>query len=54
MLAPSALEFSRQLMEAIEPAERAVLGRALAKLAERSPQIADKIANDIALGRIPG
>ncbi len=53
-LAPSALEFSRQLMEAIEPAERAVLGRALAKLAERSPQIADKIANDIALGRIPG
>lgn len=43
-LAPSALEFSRQLMETVEPADRAALGRALTKLAERSTQIATDIA----------
>lgn len=43
-LAPSALEFARQLMEAVEPADRAALGRALKKLTERSTQIAADIA----------
>jgi DNA-binding MarR family transcriptional regulator len=43
-LAPSALEFARRLMEAIEPADRAALGRALNKLTERSAQIAADIA----------
>jgi DNA-binding MarR family transcriptional regulator len=43
-LAPSALEFARQLMETIEPADRAALLRALTKLTERSTQIAADIA----------
>jgi DNA-binding MarR family transcriptional regulator len=43
-LAPSAIEFARQLMEAVEPADRAALGRALKKLIERSTQIAADIA----------
>ena len=49
-LAPGALEFARQLMETMEPAERAALGRALTKLTERSAQI----AADIAKGGNPG
>jgi DNA-binding MarR family transcriptional regulator len=43
-LAPSAMEFARKLMETIEPADRAALGRALDKLTERSAQIAADIA----------
>lgn len=43
-LAPSALEFARQLMATVEPADRAALGRALTKLSERSSQIAADIA----------
>jgi DNA-binding MarR family transcriptional regulator len=43
-LAPGALEFARQVMETIEPADRAALFRALAKLTERSTQIAADIA----------
>ena len=38
-LAPAALEFVRQLMEMVDPAERAVLDRALTKLIERSEQL---------------
>jgi DNA-binding MarR family transcriptional regulator len=49
-LAPGALEFARQLMETMEPAERAALGHALSKLTERSA----KIAADIAKGGNPG
>lgn len=49
-LAPGALEFASQLMETIEPADRAALVRALDKLTERSSQIAANIAN----GRNPG
>jgi DNA-binding MarR family transcriptional regulator len=43
-LAPSALEFARQVMETVEPADRAALFRALTKLTERSAQIAADIA----------
>jgi DNA-binding MarR family transcriptional regulator len=43
-LAPGAMEFARKLMETIEPADRAALGRALNKLTERSAQIAADIA----------
>jgi DNA-binding MarR family transcriptional regulator len=43
-LAPSALEFAQKLMETIDPADRAALGRALAKLTERSAQIAAEFA----------
>ena len=49
-LAPSALEFARQLMEIVEPADRAALGRALNKLIEH----AALIASDIAKGGNPG
>ena len=49
-LAPSALEFARQLMETMEPAERTALGRALSNLTER----AANIAADIAKGGNPG
>ncbi len=49
-LAPSALEFARQLMETVEPADRAALGRALNKLIEHAAQI----ASDIAKGGKPG
>lgn len=43
-LAPSALEFARRLMESVDPADRAALGRALTKLTERSAQIAAEFA----------
>ena len=43
-LAPSALEFARRLMDSIDPADRAALGRALTKLTERSAQIAAEFA----------
>lgn len=43
-LAPIALEFARQLMESVEPADRAALSRALTKLTERSAQLAADIA----------
>ncbi len=43
-LAPSALEFARQLMETIDPADRPALIRSLRKLAERSTEIAADIA----------
>jgi len=49
-LAPSALEFARQLLETVEPADRAALVRALNKLTERATQI----ATDIAKGGNPG
>jgi DNA-binding MarR family transcriptional regulator len=38
-LAPAALEFVRQLMEMVDPAERTALDRALTKLIERSEQL---------------
>jgi DNA-binding MarR family transcriptional regulator len=38
-LAPAALDFVRQLLETVDPAERAALGRALTKLIERSEQL---------------
>ena len=38
-LAPAALDFVRQLLETVDPAERAVLDRALIKLIERSEQL---------------
>jgi DNA-binding MarR family transcriptional regulator len=44
-LAPMALAFAQRLLEAVEPAERDSLGRALKKLTERSAQLADDIAN---------
>ena len=46
-LAPSALEFSRQLMETIAPEDRAALWRVLSKLTERAEQIGKDIADDI-------
>jgi DNA-binding MarR family transcriptional regulator len=45
-LAPISLDFARLLMETVEPADRAVLHRALDKLTKRSAQLADDIAND--------
>jgi DNA-binding MarR family transcriptional regulator len=45
-LAPGAMEFARQLMETIEPADRAALWRALTKLTERSAAIAADIAKN--------
>jgi DNA-binding MarR family transcriptional regulator len=44
-LAPMALAFAQRLLEAVEPAERDSLYRALRKLTERSAQLADDIAN---------
>jgi DNA-binding MarR family transcriptional regulator len=38
-LAPAALDFVHQLMDTVEPAERAALDRALAKLIERSERL---------------
>jgi DNA-binding MarR family transcriptional regulator len=49
-LAPMALEFAQQLLEAVEPADREALCRAINKLTERSARLAD----DIAKGSIPG
>ncbi len=43
-IAPGAVEFGRQLLAMIEPAERAALENALGKLTERSAQIAADIA----------
>jgi DNA-binding MarR family transcriptional regulator len=44
-LAPMALDFARQLLEAVEPADRAALDRALKKLTERSAQLVTELAN---------
>jgi DNA-binding MarR family transcriptional regulator len=49
-LAPGAIEFARQLMESIDPADRAAFCRALGRLKEHS----QRIASDIANGRNPG
>ena len=43
-LAPSALEFSRQMMEAIDPADRDAFSRALMQLRERAKQLTADIA----------
>jgi DNA-binding MarR family transcriptional regulator len=45
-LAPMALEFARQLMETVEPADRDGLCRALRKLTERSKQLVPELAKD--------
>ncbi len=45
-LAPSALEFARQMMEAIDPADRDAFCRALRQLKERSEALAADIANE--------
>ncbi len=44
-LAPSALNFARQLMDSVDAADRAALDRALRKLTERSAQLAAELAN---------
>jgi DNA-binding MarR family transcriptional regulator len=44
-LAPIALDFVSQLMDTVDPADRAALDRALKKLAERSVQLAPDVAN---------
>jgi len=44
-LAPSALNFARQLMDTVDAADRAALDRALKKLTERSAEIASDLAN---------
>jgi len=44
-LAPMALEFARQLLEAVDAADQAALDRALTKLTERSANLAPRIAN---------
>jgi DNA-binding MarR family transcriptional regulator len=44
-LAPMALNFARQLLQAVEPADRAALDRALKKLTERSTQLTAELAN---------
>jgi DNA-binding MarR family transcriptional regulator len=49
-LAPIALEFARDLLEAVDAADREALDRALMKLTERSAKLAPRIAN----GRRPG
>lgn len=43
-LAPIALDFSRQLMESVDAADRAALDRALKKLIERSSQLTAEVA----------
>ena len=48
-LAPAALEFMRQLMETVDPADRAALDRALTKLIERSVQLSTGVATVPAL-----
>lgn len=42
--APIALDFARQLLEVVEPADRAALDRALQRLTERSEQLASGLA----------
>ena len=49
-LAPIALDFARQLLDPVDPADRAALDRALKKLTDRSAQLAPRIAN----GHRPG
>jgi DNA-binding MarR family transcriptional regulator len=44
-LAPIALNFARQLMEAVDAGDRAALDRALNKLTERSAQVTGELAN---------
>jgi DNA-binding MarR family transcriptional regulator len=44
-LAPMALDFARQLMETIDPADRAALDRALRKLTKRSAQLVTTLDN---------
>lgn len=44
-LAPMALDFARQLMEVVDPADRAALDRALRKLTQRSAAITATLAN---------
>ena len=44
-LAPMALDFARQLLETVDPADRAALGRALKKLTARSAELAAALAN---------
>jgi DNA-binding MarR family transcriptional regulator len=48
-LAPAALAFVRQLLETVDPAERAALDRALTKLIERSVQLSAGVATAPAL-----
>ena len=48
-LAPAALEFVRQLMETVDPADRATLNRVLSKLIERSAQLSVGVATAPAL-----
>jgi len=48
-LAPAALEFVRQLLESVDPADRAALNRTLTKLIERSAQLSVGIATASAL-----
>jgi DNA-binding MarR family transcriptional regulator len=48
-LAPAALDFVRQLMETVDPADRAALDRVLSKLIERSNQLSVGIATAPAL-----
>jgi DNA-binding MarR family transcriptional regulator len=43
-LAPMAIDFVRQLMETVEPADRAALDRALTKLIERSTRLSEGVA----------
>lgn len=44
-LAPSALNFARQLMDSVDAADRAALDRALRKLTERSAELAAELVN---------
>jgi len=48
-LAPAALKFVSQLMEAVDPEERAVLNRAIIKLIERSTQLSIGVTTSSAL-----
>jgi DNA-binding MarR family transcriptional regulator len=48
-LAPAALEFVRQLMETVDPADRAALNRVVNKLIERSAQLSVGVATAPAL-----
>ena len=48
-LAPAALVFVRQLMETVDPADRAALDRAVTKLIERSKQLSLGVATEAAL-----
>ena len=44
-LAPMALDFAHQLLETVDPADRAALGRALKKLTARSAELTAALAN---------